>query len=203
MPRYGYGGKQTCESCKSLDIRRLHRDNFLRAGHRFSWAWSRNGEPTGNIVIEAEQGEIVLLYRTRSRGASEWREIRQCIPITWTRCNLGGRRPWFVCSVHSNARFCGRRVAILYAAGDLFACRHCYRLAYASQSENSRDRSLTQAQNIRMRLGGGPSIIEPFPEKPLGMHWRTYYRLRAKAMALEGHSLAFVEAYLARRSMWR
>jgi hypothetical protein len=57
-----------------------------------------------------------------------------------------------------------------------------------------------------MRLGGSPSIIDPFPEKPLGMHWSTYHRLRAKASALEGHSLASLEAYLDqlhRRATWR
>jgi hypothetical protein len=27
-----------------------------------------------------------------------------------------------------------------------------------------------------MRLGGGPSIVDPFPGKPPRMHWRTYGR---------------------------
>jgi hypothetical protein len=30
---------------------------------------------------------------------------------------------------------CGRRIALLYSGGGPFACRHCYRLAYASQNE--------------------------------------------------------------------
>jgi hypothetical protein len=184
----------------------LHRDNLLRPGRRFSWSWSRDGEPTGDIGIEIEEDAVLLLYRTRSRGASEWRDIRQRIPISWTRCALGGRRPWFICSVHSNGRFCGRRVAILYAAGDLFGCRQCYGLAYASQSERARDRSLSRAQKIRMRLGGSLSIFDPFPEKPRGMHWRTYDRLRVKSLTAEMRSMALMEAYLdqlGRRSMWR
>jgi hypothetical protein len=28
-----------------------------------------------------------------------------------------------------------------------------------------------------MKLGGSPSLAEPFPEKPKGIHWRTYNRL--------------------------
>ena len=95
-----------------------------------------------------------LTYRTRSYGAQDWKDIRQRVPITWTNCAHGGRRPWFTCAVSANGRYCGRRVAIsLYAAGDLFARPCCYGLAYASQSESPRDRSLSQAQKIRMRLG--------------------------------------------------
>jgi hypothetical protein len=28
-------------------------------------------------------------------------------------------------------------------------------------------------------------MVHPFPDKPKGMHWRTYERLRANALALE------------------
>jgi hypothetical protein len=35
----------------------------------------------------------------------------------------------------ANGKFCGQRVTKLYDAGRLFASRHCYRLAYASQHE--------------------------------------------------------------------
>ena len=60
----------------------------------------------------------------------------------------------------------------------LFACRHCYRLAYASQQESARRRGLGKSQKIRMRLGGSPNMLEEFPDKPKGMHWRTYERWR-------------------------
>jgi hypothetical protein len=206
MPRYASGWRLTCEGCKSLDIRELHRDHLLRPGRRFSLSWSRNGEPTGGIDVETEPGAVLLLYRTRSGDSSEWRDIQQRISITWTRCALGGHRPWFICSVYSNGRFCGRRVAILYAAGDLFACRHCYGLAYASQSEGARVRSLRQARKIRLRLGGGLSLYAPFPEKPRGMHWQTYRRLRGRAEAAEFRWIASIGAYLEyldRRSNWR
>jgi hypothetical protein len=39
---------------------------------------------------------------------------------------------WFICP----AVGCGRCVAILYGGG-IFACRHCYRLAYASSREEA------------------------------------------------------------------
>jgi hypothetical protein len=66
----------------------------------------------------------------------------------------------------------------LHSAGGLFACRHCLGLAYASQQEPVRERGIETARKIQMRLGGGESITEAFPEKPKGMHLRRYIRLR-------------------------
>ncbi len=61
-------------------------------------------------------------------------------------------------------------------------------LAYRSQRERAYDRALTRTQNIRTSLGGSPSLAEPFPEKPKGMWWRTYERLRADAEHAEMQS---------------
>ena len=38
-------------------------------------------------------------------------------------------------------------------------------------------RILSQAQKIRERLGGSVSLFDAFPEKPRGMHRRTYANL--------------------------
>jgi hypothetical protein len=32
-----------------------------------------------------------------------------------------------------------------------------------------------------VRLGGSANLLDPFPAKPKGMHWRTYRHLRARA----------------------
>jgi hypothetical protein len=64
------------------------------------------------------------------------------------------------------------------SAGELFACRHCYGLAYESQQEPMHQRGLGKAQKIRMQMGGSQNMFEPFPDKPKGMHWRTYDRGR-------------------------
>jgi hypothetical protein len=106
----------------------------------------------------------------------------QRVPITWTNCHFGGRRPWFTCCARVNDRYCGRRVAVLYAAGELFACGSCYNLAYESQQGGSTLRSLSRSLKIRVRLGGSPG---PFPEEPRGMHRRTYLRLREHCEAAE------------------
>jgi hypothetical protein len=195
--RWG-GGRTTCESCKSIDVRIWHRIGRLRAGQYFSWSWTCRGEPSGNINVRTEWDAVVLVYRIRSWGATEWKSIEQRVPITWTPCHLGGQRPWFTCAVFSGGRYCGRRVAVLYGAGELFACRRCYQLAYACQQESPRDRNLSRAQKIRMKLGGSPSILESFPPRPKGMHMRTYLRLRARAQAAEATSNALTMLWIER-----
>ena len=67
--------------------------------------------------------------------------------------------------------------AILYGPGKYILCRHCYALVYESRRENSMTHALRRAQDIRERLGGSANMTKPFPEKPKGMHWRTYERL--------------------------
>jgi hypothetical protein len=199
MGRYAYGGRRTCESCNSLDVRYLHREGRLRPGRRSGSRWTRNGEPSGSIGIDAEHDAIMLRYVTRHYGETVWQDILQRVPITWTDCALGGRRPWFICPVYSEGRYCGRRVAKLYDAGDLFACRHCCGLTYQTQKENPRDRAISRVQKMRMRLGGGPNLLELFPEKPLGMHWRTYHRLRAEGIAADERLAALMVDDLRRR----
>jgi len=155
--------------------------------------------PTPPTLRRYKRRTIVLRYRTRRYGETEWQVIRQRVPITWTDCALGGRRPWFTCPIYSNGRYCGRRVAKLYDAGDLFACRHCYGLTYQTQKENPRDRAISRVQKMRMRLCGSQNLLEPFPEKPLRMHWRTYERLRAKTIAADERSTALMVDDLRRR----
>jgi hypothetical protein len=91
--------------------------------------------------------------------------------------------------VYANGTYCGRQVTKLYHAGRLFACRHCSRLAYASQQESAHERGLLKAQKIRMRLGGSANMLEDFPEKPKGMHWRTYKRFCCAHDVAQEHSI--------------
>jgi hypothetical protein len=110
----------------------------------------------------------------------------------WTPCNFGGERPWFVCPGVG----CGRRVAILYGPGKYCLCRHCNDLRYESQRDDKKDRALRRAQKIRKRLGGSANMMEPFPEKPKGMHLDAYIRLYWECHEAEMEHLAGVREWL-------
>jgi hypothetical protein len=173
--------------CKSIDVRRWHREGRLRAGQQFSWSWTSGGETSGTIKVRSEVDAVVLMYRARSFLAAGWKPIEQRVPITWTPCHFGGKRSWFICSVRSNTQYCGRRVAVLYLAGELFACRRCCALAYASQQKDPLIRNVARTLKIRARLGGSPDLFGPIPERPRRMWRRTYERHWAALARIEGN----------------
>jgi hypothetical protein len=174
---YRFDKKTTTGECHSLDVRYLHREGLLTPGRWFSLRWSRAGRQTGSIRGAVEGNvrpeRVILLYRHRNGPGREWQDVRESVPLAWTACNFGGERPWFVCP----GAGCGRRVAILYGPGRYFLCRRCYDLSYESQHEDKTHRALRLAQKIRQRLGGSANMMEPFPEKPKGMHQETYMRM--------------------------
>lgn len=180
----GQHGKDTTSDMRPLDIRRLQRDGLLIPGRAFGWHWTRNGEEVASIQMRTEVDRVILNYRSRSNGG-EWQPMEYPVTLEWTPCNLGGRRAWFLCP----ARGCGRRVAILFG-GSIFACRHCHKLAYQCQRETDDDRAMRRADNIRRRLGWGAGIANPEGDKPKGMHWRTFERLKTEHDAFANASWA-------------
>lgn len=183
-----------CESCLSIDVRRWHRDGLLRSSRTFTWTWSSDGELLARTGVAVDAEGVLLTFEWRHRGASESAQSRQRMPLTWTKCHLGGVRPWFLCPENTGeGKCCGRRVARLYIGhSNLFACRLCHGLTYASQSKNPRDRAIGRARKLRARLGGGPSVLDPVPEKPPRMHRRTYFRLSGKAMRAQERALGLL-----------
>ena len=174
---YRFGTKTTVDECCSLDVRVLNRKGLLKPGCSFTASWFGAGRQVASIagiVLGGQHPKLVMLLYTHGRGANaEGKHVRQPVELGWTPCNFGGERPWFLCPGIG----CGRRVAVLHAAGKYFLCRHCYGLSYESQREDKAHRALRRAQKIRERLGGSAGMLEPFPKKPKGMHWRTYERL--------------------------
>lgn len=201
------------ESCRSIDVNRLHRDGCLAPGWRGGWEWKRDDERVASIVLRAKERCLVLSYGYRQHG-EKWENVEEPIPIIRVPCRFGGTRPYFRCPGVVNGVACSRRVAKLYGAGRYFLCRHCYRLAYASQSEASWDRARRRANKIRTRLGGEPGACLPFPDRPKGMWRRTYERLRREAMDAEELADAFfvmraarhlgqLEGRYRRKGFWR
>ena len=206
-------GRDKVEACRSIDVNRLHKMGCLRDGWAGGWQWTHEGEKVASINLRAEADRLHLSYRVRIAGG-DWEDVAETVDIVRAACRFGGVRPYFICPGVVNGVACGRRVAKLHSAGRYFLCRHCYRLAHASQSEDALDRTLRRANKIRQRLGGDPDMVAPFPPKPKGMWRRTYNRLREQASAAE--TLAYeafalrAERQMARidnpnpkRSFWR
>jgi hypothetical protein len=150
-----------------------------------------------SINVETEWHRVTLKYRSCRYGGG-WTDVEQRFPVVWTPCRFGGDRPWFICSGYANGTYCGRQVTKLYHAGRLFACRQCSRLAYASQQESAHERGLLKAQRIRMRLGGTANMLDDFPQKPKGMHGRTYERLRRLHDAAQAGSIVGLTGFVER-----
>lgn len=185
------GGKGVCEQMKRIDLREFRRRGWLRSSRRGSLNWSMGGEPAGSIGYRILDGAMELSYRARDPGEDDWRDVSEKVAFVFTGQRLGGERLWFACPG------CGRRCAVLYG-GALFRCRRCCRLAYQSQNEGPRARSITQAQKFRQRLGGSGALDEPFPGKPAGMHRQTYKRLITRGHRLDSRADAWDAVLIAR-----
>jgi hypothetical protein len=183
------------DECHSVDVRHLHRNGLLRTGRSFSLRWSRAGRQTGSIGgATHDDGRVTFFYPHRRGMGGEWEDVKETVPLEWTACNFGGERPWFLCP----GAGCGRRVALLYGPGRYFLCRYCYDLSYESQREDKTHRVLRRAQKIRKQLGGSTNMMEPFPERPKGMHLKTYMRLFWEHHEAEREQLAGMREWLDR-----
>ncbi len=156
------GGKATTSGSYPLDVRYLQRAGLMTPGRGISLNWSRNREQVASIQARPGEDRVTLSYRYKTGGA-DWQAMDYPVWLEWTACTLGGRRAWFRCPANG----CGRRVALLYLGGaGIFACRHCYRLAYACQRETADNRAARRADRIRDRLGWQAGILNPSGSKP-------------------------------------
>jgi|SRR5579862_1036368 len=171
-----WSNKETTSDYSTLDVRQWHRAGLVAVGRSFA-----HGVWNVDVITAMKRGEpnMLCLHRTDDKNAH--REAVR-IWIEWTPCNYGGKRPWLLCP-----EGCGNRVALLYYGyyGDGPSCRYCRQLIYETQQETRKNRAMHRAQSIRMQLGGSGSLRDPFPDKPKGMHFRTYLQLFSKAMSHE------------------
>lgn len=172
--QFRWDAKRTTESLHSIDMRRLKKWGSLEPGRSGTLSWSNNGKQTASVGYKMENDRMILNYRYRSNGG-ESEPVEQTINFDRTPCNYGGHRMWFLCPR------CFKRVAVLYGPGKYFLCRHCLDLAYTSQQENLPMRLTNKAQKIRKRLGASLRTNEPIWDKPKGMHWNTFERLKREA----------------------
>lgn len=146
--------KTTVERCLTLNINELIRDSkgnsALRPGFIGSIDWSSGSKVSASTTMV--DGLMVLRLDFVKNDES----VSQDIVIEYSDMPKGGIRPWFRCPVAKNDVPCCRRVGRLYlpAWGRLFACRHCYELAYASQQRwtNPKTKALFRSLELSARL---------------------------------------------------
>ena len=190
MGGYGSGRpsyKQKAEHCRALDIYKMKREGCLESNYRGSWVWSRDGEEVARIGLHCNGATLALDYRVRADG-EDWEQVTQTTRLDYVDCNYGGQRVYAICPGVTNGRHCGRRVGRLFSGGKYFLCRHCYRVAYYSQSEARYDRMLRRANKLRQELGGEPGTAHWIAPKPKGMWHRTYQRKRQEIEWCEGQA---------------
>jgi hypothetical protein len=156
-------------STDCLDVRELHRADLFRHRElaiRLSLRWP------GIVQMRTSPHLIQIELRNQL--------VPQIIRISWTRCHYGGFRPWLHCP------YCDGRAAKLLRGLAGYGCRRCVgNPVYATQRKSTDSRRHFQACKLRLRLGGVASLTAPFPERPSGMHRRTYLRLRHHGEQLE------------------
>ena len=161
--RYGAGRPAMhvkAEHCRRIDVRRWQREGILEAGRAGTWQRSDpdTGERRAAIGHQANHGSVTLNYSIDGTARA------QTIGLTKTACNYGGFRHWFTCPIR------GERVAVLFLCAERFACRHCQRIAYGSQSGDLCDRAWRKQAKAEAKLG-------PNWSRPKGMHAHTRERL--------------------------
>jgi hypothetical protein len=183
---YRWNSKTTIESQYKIDIQWMKKQKCLRQDIAGTLSWGCRGDNYSSIGFRVETDRIVLNYRNKQNDG-EWEQIEDEILFTWTPCNYGGNRQWFLCPG------CNRRVAIVYD-GKYYRCRHCHNLTYPSQQESKPYRLIRKVQKIRVRLGVSRNLLKPILFKPKNMHQKTFDRLRREAD--DASNLAFT-------IMWR
>ena len=171
MTRYCRKPRVTVDelAANCLDVRDLNRAGAFKGDwvtHRWpEFRWPR----VLNIRFSRYLIQIELLNQV----------VPQQVPVSWTKCNYGGSRPWLHC-------LCGRRVARLFKGFGGYYCRPCCgNPVYESQRRSEKARAYLQAYRARSLLGGSRPVADPIPERPYRMKHKTYARLCDRIERLE------------------
>lgn len=129
--------KGTVEDCLTIRMKRLRRMGLLdgRCHSTLGWA-SECGAAESSVQVEVVTDEPLPFVRLKYRE-TDWAGQRlnrdYSVGLNSAPCRFGGRQWYFRCVG------CGRRVRQIHLppGGNVFACRHCYDLAYVSTQAGS------------------------------------------------------------------
>lgn len=181
--RYGAGRPAMhvkAEHCRRIDVRRWQREGILQAGRAGAWQWTdaETGKQLAATGYRSDPGRVTLNYSIDGKPNS------QTVWLSQSACNYGSTRPWFVCPIR------GERVAVLFLRAGRFACRHCQRIVYASQSDDACGRAWRKQAKAEAKLGANWA-------RPKGMHEATHERLLSIIGGCEERRDAALAGYLA------
>ena len=154
--RWKKPGRRTVEFCRALDANDLSSKGCLQPGWSGACQWAYGNE-VSSVSLRCEAEQLHLSWH-----GGEQEEVTEIIPIVRVPCQLGGSRPYFLCS-GDGAAGCGRRVIKLYLSRRRFLCRHCSQLVYASPYEQPWQRAFRRANKLWQRLGIAGTAV---PENP-------------------------------------
>jgi hypothetical protein len=192
--------KMTADSGLRLAMSTMIRNGQVKPGKWLIgilwWRNSNTGEAVASIGYEINMENLEGAYM-RLQYNVNGQPMDYRVTLKSTRPHYGGIRWWFLCPKTG-----GRAAKLFLPPGaTLFASRSAHGLGYSSQREKDYERTMTKCQAIRMQLGGSGSMGEPIPDKPKGMWWRTYERLRKRASIYERASWSGLDSILSRHDM--
>lgn len=172
------GGRPTVErtNCVKVSVHDVVRgfDGVAPIARKWIWHEGVEGELSATVLpLEGRAPVVRLCYRfdhfSRTTG-----DQSQFIHLEWSPAHFGGRRWWWVCPRT------GRRVTKLYLPNGAiqFWSRQAFGLDYQSTRETWLDRAHRKAARLYRKLGSdSDTFSDHYPDKPKGMHWKTYNRI--------------------------
>ena len=183
----------TVEESLRLDLARLIRCRQVVPGAycagSLAWTVKGTGKQAGFINYQAN---LIQPAHAFARLHYIVNNLQQdyYVRVVRTPCRFGGWRWWWICPLT------GQMAGILHLPpGEaMFACRRAYRLAYASERESGLASTHSRQQRIFKKLGSSyRQFGQPAPDRPKGMHRRTYEGLLVELYAAMAAHEAAIE----------
>lgn len=140
MGRLSFSIKQKVDYLKKVEIWWLKKHGYLNGWKSGDIEWEGgflNEKSSIGIEVCTIESYARFFY-SQMEEKGEKKNFDYKVRLTTTPCNYGGVRYWFICPISKDETYCGRRVSVLYKAGDYFGCRHCHNLTYSSKNRNKK-----------------------------------------------------------------
>lgn len=176
-----YEGRPRVGVTRQVKVGDLAKMGALTEGWKARLSW-------GDATCEDMRGEYAedtlrLSWKVETEDKDGHYVVSIPIRISWSPCNYGGQRPWLLCP------YCGRRVSALHLSSNArqLACRHCFRMTYATRNTDDQDRLHIRRRKLFRRLGAKGSIdrYTRIPRRPKGMWRSTYDRIKEQIIQTE------------------